>query len=133
MQIPKLPKISPTILHWASLAALTFIGGVVGYIQKDPTIVGDVTDSSKVLPTLLGALGGGLAAVALLVQRSVLPNVTANAHAENLETARVKNESDLANSQSSFVSRQTADTPVDQSLPKIPKANPSSFPKGGAT
>ena len=134
MYPPKLPAVSPTITHWISLAAVTVIGAALGYLQSDPTLATDVFDPVKLKGLILGALAGAGTALVLLVQRSLLPSVTASAHEENLDVASVKqlaaiSATAIANDKLR-VERQSAETPIDTSVPKIPKANPSQFPKG---
>jgi hypothetical protein len=133
MLLPKLPKVSPTVQHWVTLVATAFAGAVMADVAQDGgpiQVFSDLTDASKRGPIIAGFIVAGLGAVWALVQRSVLPNVTANAHAENVETAAVKSMAAVRVAES--FSRQTAETPVDAGpLAKEAKAMPSSFPKGG--
>jgi hypothetical protein len=81
-----MPKFSPTVLHWLTLAGSTFAGAVMSAIAQDGTpmqVLSDLADPTKRWAIVAGAVVAGAGAVLALVQRSVLPSVSAKAVEQN--------------------------------------------------
>jgi hypothetical protein len=89
----QLPRLSPTALHWVTLAGSVFLGGVTSAIAQDGTpmqVIADLGDPTKRGAIVTGAVVAGALAVCALVQRSVLPIVSARAVAQNAVQATMK-------------------------------------------
>ena len=87
-----LPKLSPTIAHWLTLAGSTFLGAVMAAVAQDGgafAVFTDLADPTKRWSIVGGAIVAGVMAVIALAQRSFFPSVSVKAVTQNAAKAAV--------------------------------------------
>ena len=84
-------KISPTALHWVTLAASVFMGAFVASFQTNVGIWGALADPTKRWSVIGAAAIAGVGAVVAMAQRSLFPEISIQAVADHRRAENAQN------------------------------------------